>query len=60
MEFVYFTLVAVALYVASDRLLDVIEARLGRRLEHRSLIFFAILLVLAVTSFWAIRKILGA
>jgi hypothetical protein len=55
MEMVYFTLVAIALYFVSDRILDRIEVARGARLEHRSLIFFAILLTLAVASFAVIR-----
>ena len=59
MEFLYFILVAVVLYFLSDRLLDGIERALGRRLENRSLVFFAILLVLALVAFAAIRRLAG-
>jgi hypothetical protein len=59
METILFTLVAIALYFVSDWLLVRIEAAVGKRLEHRSLIFFAILLTLALTSFWAIRQYTG-
>ena len=55
MEILYFTIVAVILYIAADWLLDRIEVRLGRRLEKRSLIFFAILATMALLSFWLIR-----
>lgn len=51
MEIVYFTLVGIGLYFASDWLLDRIETARGRRFENRSVIFFAIILVLAVASF---------
>ena len=54
-----FTIIAVACYWLSDRLLDRIEQRRGARFEHRSLIFFAILLVMATSSFYLIRLILG-
>jgi predicted PurR-regulated permease PerM len=57
-EAALFVVVAVVLYVAADRLLDWFERRAGRRLEHRSLIFFAILLFLAFIAFWAIRRFL--
>ena len=50
-EIVYFTLVAIGLYFASDWILDRIETRRGRRLENRSIIFFVIILVLALVSF---------
>ena len=41
MEIVYFTIVAIILYIVADRLLDRIEIAAGKRLENRSLIFFA-------------------
>jgi Ca2+/Na+ antiporter len=58
-QIVYFTVVAIVLYFASDWLLERIEIRLERRLEHRSLIFFAILLSLALTSFSLIQRYAG-
>jgi len=58
MDFVVFTLVAVGLYFLSDWLLRQIEAAAGRVLEYRSLIFFAVLLISALGSFWLIRWLL--
>lgn len=55
---VYFTLVAIALYLISDRIVDMIERRRGERLENRSLLFFVIILVLAVVSFSAIEYLM--
>ncbi len=55
MEIIYFTLAAVMLYFAADWILDRIESAAGRRFENRSLIFFAILLILAMTSFALVR-----
>jgi flagellar biogenesis protein FliO len=55
MQFLYFLIAAIALYAFSDWLLRRIEARLGRSLEQRSLIFFGILLGSALASFAAIR-----
>ena len=60
MEFLYFTVIAVVLYAFSDWLLRRIEAHLGRHLEQRSLIFFAILLTSALLSFGLIRLLTGA
>ena len=60
MEIVYFTLTAIVLYVFSDWLLRRAEQFAGRRFEHRSLIFFAIILVLALASFALIRGFTGA
>ena len=59
MEVVYFTVVAIFLYLLSDWILVRIEAAVGKVLEHRSLIFFAILMTLALTSFWLIRLYTG-
>jgi hypothetical protein len=55
MSAVYFTIVAIILYFAADWLLERMEIAAGKRLEHRSLIFFAILLTLAVSSFSLIQ-----
>ena len=57
MEIIYFTLAAILLYLFSDWLVRCIEAAFGRRLEYRTPIFFAILLVLAISSFALIRSL---
>ncbi len=57
MEIIYFTLAAILLYLFSDWLLRRIEATVGRRLKYRTPIFFAILLVLAMSSFALIRSL---
>lgn len=59
MEIVYFTVTAIALYVISDWALRRIEAVAGRQFEHRTLIFFAIILGLALLSFGIIRNFSG-
>jgi hypothetical protein len=59
MEVVYFTLVGIVLYLASDWILQRVEMAAGRRLEHRTLIFFALLLTLALVSFSVIRWYTG-
>ena len=59
MSIIYFTLVAILLYLFSDWLLLRIEAVAGRRLEYRSIIFFAILLSLAMASFSIIQFYTG-
>lgn len=58
MEVVYFTIVAAALYLISDRILDLLERRAGRRFENRSLVFFAIILTLSLLSFASLRTLL--
>lgn len=59
MSIVYFTLVAALLYLFSDWLLLRVEAAAGRRFEHRSLLFFCILLALALTTFTLIGNLAG-
>jgi predicted PurR-regulated permease PerM len=55
MELIYFTVAAIALYVISDQIVNLIERKRGERLQHRSLLFFAIILTLAVITFNAIQ-----
>ena len=59
MQYVYFTLVAAILYLGSAWIVDRIEIAAGKRLEHRSLLFFGILLTLALISFSIIRNYTG-
>lgn len=51
MEAILFTLAGIVLYFVSDRILDWIEVKRGRRFENRTLIFFVIILVLAMGLF---------
>jgi predicted PurR-regulated permease PerM len=51
MAYIYFTVVAIALYFFADWLLNMIERRVGKRLEYRSVVFFAIITILALGSF---------
>ena len=59
MSAIYFTIVGIALYFVSDWLLQLVEAQTGRRFEYRTLIFFAILLTLALITFSFIQKLTG-
>ena len=59
MQFVYFTLVAALLYLFASWVVDRIEIAVGRRFEYRSLLFFGILLTLALISFHLIRTYTG-
>jgi hypothetical protein len=59
MTYVYFTVAAIGLYFLADRVLDGIERRLGRRIEHRSLVFFALLLGFALVAFEIIGRLAG-
>jgi hypothetical protein len=51
MEIVYFTVIGLGLYAVSDALLDFIERRRGARFENRQVVFFVIILVLALITF---------
>ena len=59
MEVVYFTLVAALLYLVSNWIVERLEIAAGRRFEYRSVLFFVILLTLALTSFYFIRLYTG-
>lgn len=58
-ELIAFTAVGIGLYMLSDWILNRIEGAVGRRFEHRTLIFFGMLLVLALGSFALIRHLTG-
>lgn len=60
LEAVYFTVAGILLYWLADRLLVLIERRAGRVLEYRTLVFFVLLLSLALLTFAAIRRFLPA
>jgi len=51
MDILYFTLVAAFLYVGADWILNRIEVAAGQRLKYRNIVFFAMLLVMALSSF---------
>ena len=55
MDLVYFTLVAIGLYFGADWLLERIERTRGKRFENRQVVFFLIILPLALASFWLVR-----
>lgn len=60
MEILLFTLVAIVIYLVSDRFIRMIEARRGEALKQRQVIFFAVFLVLALVSFRVLRILLTA
>ena len=57
MEFVYYTIAGITLYFVSDWILNRIEISRGKRFEQRSVIFFVIILVLAVVTFRIIEHL---
>ena len=52
-----FTVIAIGIYFAADWLLDLIERKRGARFENRQAMFFAIILPLALLTFWAVRML---
>ena len=60
MAFIYYTIAGIVLYLGSDWLLNRIEISRGKRFEHRSAIFFVIILVLALGSFRMIDFLMTA
>lgn len=58
MQFVYYTIAGLILYFLSDWILVRIETFHGDRLKYRSVVFFVIILVLAISSFKVIELIL--
>ena len=57
MEMVYFTIVAVGLYLVSDWILNQVEIKLGKRLANRSVIFFIIIIILSAVTFSVIQSL---
>ncbi len=60
MEILYFTVIAVGLYAISDALLNYIERQRGTRFENRQLVFFGIILVLALITFQTMSLLMRA
>lgn len=57
MEILLFTLVAIALYFAADWGLRALERLHGAPLPHRNLIYFALILALALGSFEFLQRL---
>jgi hypothetical protein len=55
-DIVWLALVGIALYVLADRMLNAMERRAGRRFEQRSIIFFGLILGMALVVFALIRN----
>jgi len=54
-DLVYFTAIAIGLYFGADWLLERIERARGARFENRQVAFFAVILPLALATFWLMR-----
>jgi hypothetical protein len=59
MDVLYVTVLGIGLYFLSDRLLDWIETVRGARFQNRQVVFFAIILVLALLTFQLVRHYSG-
>ena len=51
LEIIYYTLMGIGLYFASDWILDRLEVSRGERFKNRNIIFFVIILILVLLSF---------
>jgi hypothetical protein len=58
MQIVYFTLIAIGLYFLADWILNTIEKARGARFGQRQLVFFAIILALALATFQLMRVLM--
>lgn len=57
MEMIYYTIVAIILYLVSDYILNTIEIKMGKRLPQRSFFFLIIITILTLVTFSFIRAI---
>ncbi|HMV72020.1 MAG TPA: hypothetical protein PKZ77_03350 [Pseudomonadales bacterium] len=57
MEIVLFTIVGIALYFAADWALRTLERMHGAPLPYRNIVYFVIILVLALASFTFLQRI---
>lgn len=60
MEIIIFTLNAIVIYFLADWIVRLIESRRGKALKQRQIVFFAVILVLALTSFQMLQTLLGS
>ncbi len=57
-EAIYFTITAILLYVAADKILITVERMRGGHFKNRGMIFFAIITILALGSFQILQQFL--
>lgn len=57
-EIVYFTIAAILLYVAADKILTTIERVRGGHFKNRSIYFFIIIMGLSVGTFEILQRML--
>ena len=59
MQIIYYTVAGIVLYLAADWVLRLLERRRGSVFDNRTLIFFFILLAMALVTFQAIQYFLA-
>lgn len=57
MEMFYYTAAGIFLYLIADAILNRIEYARGARLPYRSMVFFAIILILTLILFSSVRML---
>ncbi|MBF0134654.1 MAG: hypothetical protein H7833_17995 [Magnetococcus sp. DMHC-1] len=56
MQSVIFVLVGVVLYLLTARILEALERQRGARFQHRSVIFFVLILMFSLITFQIIER----
>lgn len=59
-EILLFTINAIVIYLLADWILRTLEAKRGELFKQRQVVFFAIILVLALISFQVLQAVLRA
>ena len=59
MQYIMYTVTAVILYLLSDWILNQIEVAVGNRLKYRSVVFFVIIMSMALVSFNLLDQMFG-
>ena len=59
MQYLMYTITAVILYLLADWMLNQIEVAVGNRLKYRSVVFFVIIMVMALISFNLLDEMFG-
>ena len=59
MQYLMYTITAVILYLLADWMLNQIEIAVGNRLKYRSVVFFVIIMVMALISFNLLDQMFG-
>lgn len=58
MEVVIFTLNAIVIYLVADWIIRLVEAKRGKALKNRQIIFFVVFLSLALITFKLLKSLL--